>query len=116
MKLLSFLLLARTVLSAPVNPDGKNCFFLFCFVKERNPWTSVLILNFVSCILKWSSDGPARLSLCVRCVDKSLFSFAFISMSIYVCYKRFFPFDLNMMQPLCLMVFVLNVRWNSQTC
>ena len=27
-------------------------------------------------------DRPARLPLCVRCVDKSLFSFAFTSMSL----------------------------------
>ena len=27
-------------------------------------------------------DRPARLPLCVRCVDKNLFSFAFTSMSL----------------------------------
>ena len=34
--------------------------------------------------------------------------------AIFLLYKRFFPLDQNVMRPLCLMVFVLIVRGNSQ--
>ena len=57
-------------------------------------------------------ERPVRLSLCVCRVNKSLFSFAFTRMSLKAIfllymYKRFFPFDQNVMRLLCLMVFIL---------
>ena len=87
------------------------------FMQKEGPIVIFILVTSANKHVKMHGvDRPARLPLCVRCVDKNLFSFPFTSMSLsdFSLYQRFFPFDQNVMRPLCLMVFILIVRGNSQ--
>ena len=93
---------------------------VFWAVTQRSPQKKRLLTSelhsflivLVVCLRSFEQTNHVKMGLtdlrgsrCVRCVDKSLF---------FLLYKRFFPLDQNVMRPLCLMVFVLIVRGNSQ--
>ena len=105
---------------------------VFWAVTQRSPQKKRLLTSelhsflivLAVCLRSFEQTNHVKMGLTdlrdSRCVSVVLIK-AFLVLRLQAClkailllYKRFFPLDQNVMRPLCLMVFVLLVRGNSQ--